>query len=157
MNLIDKIKLVLTYRKPVCEIIEGGKDIKRGWKTLPFWVTFLGSILSALASFKGLIPPLIALFIVTGLTVVYNVLRGLLKAEEDGTRPTWKSTEVWMGVLGQVSSGLLALQAGGVTAPWLITASSAIALAMAFARDLSNLAPANSQTASPSQSDAAAS
>jgi len=142
MNIFAKLKLALALRKPAADVAGQLKAIKSGWKTLSFWVTLIGSLASLAAAVKGFIPANYSLLITTALVTVYNILRGLAKADSAAvTGPMWATTETWMGILGQVSAGMLALQQGGINAKWMTVAASVIATAMALSRDLRALDP----------------
>lgn len=141
MNIIDKLKLVLKVRKPVAEVVGEVKDFKRGWKKLSFWVTLFGSLGALAASVQGFMPPEYALLINTALVTIYNILRGADKAMEASSQPTWKSTEVWMGLMGQLNNGVLALQQGGVNEKWVMASAAVLAAGMSLGRDLANLEP----------------
>jgi hypothetical protein len=142
MNIFAKLKLALAIRGPATAVAGDLKAIKSGWKTVSFWVTLLGSLISLAAAVKGFIPANYSLMITTALVTVYNVLRGLAKADSSAvTGPMWATTEMWMGILGQVNAGILALQQGGINAKWETTAAAVIAVAMAFSRDLRALDP----------------
>jgi hypothetical protein len=141
MSIIDKIKLVLKIRKPIAEVKGELQGFKRGWKTLSFWVTLLGSLGSLAASVQGFLPAEYALIINTVLVTLYNILRGADKALESSSRPTWLSTEVWLGIVGQLNNGVLALQQGGVNEKWVMTSAAILAAAMSLGRDLANLEP----------------
>jgi len=141
MSIIDKIKLIMKVQKPVAEVVGELKGVARGWKTVSFWVTLFGSLGSLAASVQGFLPPEYALLINTALVTVYNVLRGLNKADDMSSRPTWQSTEVWMGIMGQLNNGVLALQQGGVNEKWVMVSAAVLAAAMTLSRDLSNIEP----------------
>ncbi|HEX9504290.1 MAG TPA: hypothetical protein VF974_08320 [Patescibacteria group bacterium] len=138
MNIIQGIKLLFSVRAPVQQIAGELKDIKSGWKTIPFWVTLTGSLVSLGAAIQGFIPGTIAVVIITSLTVIYNILRGLIKADVNGVRPVFQSSEFWAGVIGILSDGILTLKNGGVSAPWMTTASTILATVMASAQNLGN-------------------
>jgi len=136
MGLIDKIKLLIKVQKPMGEIVNEIKGIKAGYKTLSFWVALLGSIMAAVAAFQGLIPSVVALITTTALTTIYNILRGLQNANMNGVEPVLKSTRFWVGVIGQLTNSLVALQTGGINPEWFATASTILAAAMAAAQSL---------------------
>jgi hypothetical protein len=146
MNVLAKLKLALAIRQPAQAVAGNLKTIKTGYKTLAFWITFVGSLLSLAAAAKGFMPPQYSLIVTTALVTIYNILRGLAKADSAvTTKPFWATTETWMGVLGQVSAGILALQQGGVNAKWETTAATVIAAAMTLSRDLRALDPQDVQ------------
>jgi hypothetical protein len=150
MNIFAKLKLALAIRTPVTEVAGQLKQIKSGWKTLSFWVTLIGSLVSLAAAVKGFIPAEYSLIITTALVTVYNILRGLAKADSAVvTGPIWTSTETWMGILGQASAGILALQQGGINAKWMTVAASVIATAMTLSRDLRAIDPKDLPPAAP--------
>lgn len=141
MKLLQKLKYVLRARKPLSQLASTIGKVKSGWKTPGFWITILASLGSIVAAFVDVIPNEMALFISTGIAMAYNILRGLYKAEDPTFKPSMKSSEVWVGILSQVSVGLLALKEGGIQAEWLVASTAAITTATAIARDLSNVEP----------------
>ena len=116
-------------------------EIKRGWKTVSFWVTLLGNVASLLAAMKGILPTNVALICGVALTAFYNILRGAQKSEEMGIREWWKTSEFWLSAGTMASTSLVSLQQGGVNDPWVMTANSILAGVMTVARDLSNKQP----------------
>lgn len=141
MNLIEKIKLLFKIKEPAQDLANQLKGVKRGYKTVSFWVTFLGTLLSLVGALQGIIPATTAVLITTALTTVYNILRGLLKAEADGVRPPMQATEFWVGLLGILSSGLIQAQTAGVSGRWLTVAMAVVAGGMAAAQNLGAQAP----------------
>src|SRR5258708_28611706 len=110
MNIIQGNKVLFSVRVPVQHSAGEIKDIKSGWKTIPFWVTLTGSLVSLGAAIQGFIPGTIAVVIITSLTVIYNILRGLIKADVNGVRPVFQSSEFWAGVIGILCDGILTLK-----------------------------------------------
>lgn len=154
MSLWSKIKLLFVARKPAADFVANVKEVKRGWKTAHFWVSLLGSGIALLASLKGFIPAEVSLIVTTVLTTSYNIMRGFDKTDETVLHPPLRSTEMWMGILGQLGNGVLALQQGGVSGTELTVASAIIAGAMATAQNLSSAnsgLPAPTQPAQPTQ------
>lgn len=141
MGLIEKIKLLFKARQPAIDIINEVKGVKSGWKTIPFWITLLGSAIALVAALKGFIPLEASLVSTTALTFLYNVLRGATKADVPGTKPILQTSEFWLGVLAQLSNAFLALQTGGISPEWIVTASGVVSLAMGAAQNLAGQQP----------------
>lgn len=136
MNLIDKVKILVSIRKPLGIVVSELSDVKRGWKTIGFWITFLGSLIALVSALTGFMPATAALLTTTSLTVIYNIASGLRKADEVGVRPVLQSTEFWVGVLNSVGNGLMAIQTGGISPEWLVTAQTIIASVVGVAQNL---------------------
>lgn len=141
MKIIEKIKLLFKIRKPAGQLADQVKGIKRGWKKVSFWVSFLGTLLSVVAALSGVLTPYISLIINTTLTLFYNILRGLDKADEVGIRPIVQTTEFWQGAMGEASNAIVALHTGGIDPAWLHTAEMLIAMGMAAAQNLAAQQP----------------
>lgn len=141
MGLIEKLKLLFKARQPLTDIITEVKEIKAGYKTLPFWITLLGTLLTLVAALQGVIPASAALVVTTILTFLYNVLRGATKANVPGQKPVLQTTEFWIGVLGFLSTAITTLQSGGVNPAWMTTAMAVIGMAMAAAQNLAGQQP----------------
>ena len=139
MSLWDKVKLLFVARKPAADFLANVKAVKRGWKTIHFWVSLLGSGIALVASIKGFIPADVSLIITTVLVASYGVMRGLDKTDESIPHPPLRSTEFWIGVLGQLSNAVLALQQGGISSTHLVVAGTVIAGAMSIAQGLSSI------------------
>jgi hypothetical protein len=122
MTIIEKIKLLFAVKKPVTALVNDVKQIKSGYKTLTFWVTIIGGLISVCSALAGFIPPTIALIISTALGVLYNIVRALQNAGVDGVTPVAQSTRFLVMVAGIVYAGLLSLKAGGVDPKWVETA-----------------------------------
>jgi len=141
MGFIEKLKLLFKARQPAIDIINEVKEVKAGYKTVPFWITLIGSALSLVAALQGMVPASVSLVATTALTFFYNVLRGATKADTTAQKPLIQTTEFWLGVLGQVSAALVALKQGGVNPAWLTTASTAVGIAMAAGQNLAGQQP----------------
>lgn len=139
MTLIEKVKLLFVARKPAQDFVANVKEVKRGWKTIHFWVSLLGSAITLVGSLKGFVPAEASLIITTILMASYNIMRGFDKTDETIPRPTLRSTEMWMGIIGQLSNGIVALQQGGVNSAELAIASAVLAGAMATAQNLTSI------------------
>lgn len=142
MNIFQKLKALIAVRKPAQELITNVKEIQRGYKTFAFWLTLVGSVMSVVGAISGLLPIPAALIATTTLTVLYNVLRGLLKADETGVQPILQSTEFWIGLLNQVSMGIVSLQHGGINPEWFATTTTVIGGVMTIAQNLAAQHPA---------------
>lgn len=149
MGLIEKIKLLFRFRQPATDLINEVQQVKAGYKTLPFWVTIIGTLGSFVAAAQGLIPATAALVTGTVLTALYNILRGATKADAPGVKPIFQTSEFWMGVLNEISNAFMALKTGGINPQWLVTAQTVIAAAMAAGQNLAGQSP-NAPPAPPS-------
>jgi hypothetical protein len=138
MNWLEKFKLLSQVEGPAQETAGDLMQIKRGYKTLAFWITLLGSLSAVVASLNGLLSCNVAFAINTVLIVFYNILRGVQKTEETLLHPAWQSTEVWLGVMGNICNGIAALQPNA-NSQVLAVASALISAAMVLARDLAHL------------------
>lgn len=141
MSLLDKIKLLVKVKDPAIQLISQIGGVGRGYKTFTFWFTVVGSLLALVGVLTGFLPGIVGLCITTGLTVIYNILRGLEKADQEGIRPVLKSTEFWVGFLNSIGNGIMALQTGGINAEWLTAAQSIIAAAIGMAQNLASHQP----------------
>lgn len=138
MNWLDKLQLLSQVEGPAQDVVGDVVQIKRGYKTLAFWITLLGSLSSVVASVTGVLPANMAFVINTVLIVFYNLLRGVQKTEESRVHPFWQSTEVWLGVMGNISNGVAALQPNS-NSQVLAIGSALISAAMVVARDLAHV------------------
>jgi ABC-type amino acid transport system permease subunit len=136
MSLIEKIKLLFAIRKPVTDLANGVKEIKKGWKTLGFWATVLGSLISVATAVAGFIPGSLALMITTGLTVAYNLVRSFQNAGTDGVTPIVQSTRFLTLIVGILSAGLLSLKSGGIDPHWVEAAIGILAAVGAACQSL---------------------
>lgn len=143
MGLISKLKLLFKTAKPVGEFVNQIKGAKLKYKTIPFWVSVLGSGLALVGSLQGFIPATVGVIITGALTAGYNILRGLDKADQVGVKPTWKTTEFWIGALGILSTQVTEIQTAGVNNETLMGISAVIAVAMALAQNLGAQQPAD--------------
>lgn len=136
MGLLAKLKLLIKTAKPVGKFINEVKGAKRKWKTIPFWVSVLGSGIALVGSLQGVIPVTVSVVITGVLTAGYNIVRGLDKADQEGVKPTLKSTEFWVGALGIISTQLVSVKAAGVDNDTLTIVAGIIAGAMAVAQNI---------------------
>lgn len=141
MSLWTKIKLLFQVKAPTEKLIDGIKDFKSGWKTIPFWITVVGSLTSIAAALKGVLPAEAFLVITTILGVIYNFIRGFEKVEQNAIRPMLLSTEFWVGTLTMAGNAITTLQTGGIDPQWLLTSQAIIAAAMAGAQQLGARTP----------------
>lgn len=146
MTLIDKIKLLFAIRKPVAELAGEVKTIKTGWKTVGFWVTVLGTLVTIPAYISGFIPATTALIISTILTILYNIVRSIQAAQVEGTTVWYKSTKFYVGILGILAAGFDSFKTGGINPAWMVTASGLIGAIMALSQ---NVAASNPSDVSP--------
>jgi hypothetical protein len=136
MGAIEKLKLLFKAWKPAGEFINEVKGARKKYKTIPFWVSILGSGVAIVGALQGVIPATAAVVATATLTGLYNIVRGLDKADQEGTKPALATTEFWIGVLGIVSAQIVDVQTAGVNNAALVTAQSVIAAAMAAAQSL---------------------
>lgn len=136
MGVIDKLKLLFKTAKPVGQFINEVKGAKLKYKTIPFWVSVLGSLIAIVGALNGVIPATLAVVITGALTALYNIIRGLDKADQVGVKPTWKTTEFWVGALGIIAAQITEIQTAGVSSNVLTTVSAVVAAAMALAQNL---------------------
>lgn len=136
MGIISKLKLLFAIRKPLSELAENAKKVKSGWKTLAFWITLLGSLGSTAAALNGVIPPEIQLVVTTVLTALYNILRGLQKAEAPEVKGTFRTSELALTALAEIQKGIVAIQGGGINPEWLSSSSIIVAAALGAGQNL---------------------
>ncbi len=127
MGFIEKLKLLLKVRQPVTDLINEVKSIKAGYKTIPFWITVIGTVLSVIVA--------------TVLTAFYNILRGATKTDVTDVKPIFQTTEFWMGVFAELQNAILALQAGGINPKWLALSALVIGAAMSCGQNLASQSP----------------
>lgn len=65
MGFIAKLKLLIRTAKPVGKFINEVKGAKLKWKTIPFWVSVLGSGIALVGSLQGVIPVTVSV-VITG-------------------------------------------------------------------------------------------
>lgn len=140
MGAWKKLKLLFKIRKPASQVVStvaeaGNKD--RGWKTLSFWVTLLGSLAATGTALTGVIPPPAQLVAVTVLTAFYNILRGLQKADSPEIKGTLRTTEFWLSALGEGQKALVAFQMGGIHPNWMASATATVGALLAAGQNLS--------------------
>jgi len=136
MGMIAKLKLFFKSAKPVGQFVKQIKGAKKKWKTIPFWVTLLGSAGSVVASLNGIIPTEASVIITSLLAAGYNILRGLDKADQVGVKPAIRSSEFWIGAGAILSSSLQEIKGAGVESEALTIAMGLVAAAMAFGQNL---------------------
>jgi hypothetical protein len=135
-DVLSKLKLALKLREPAMALLAQAKDIKSGYRTLAFWVSVLGTLISLVGSLNGVIPPQIAIIVTTVLTAIYNILRGTNKADQVGIKPALKSTEFWQGAFGELSNSIVQLQTAGIDPQWFHMATAVIGMSMAIAQNI---------------------
>jgi hypothetical protein len=136
-----KLMLLWKIRKPVEDVSKDLKEIKRGYKSVAFWLVLVGHLGALAAAAQGALDPKIALIANTVLAVLYNVLRASTKSQETGVREYWKTTEFYITVGSQLSAGLMALQAGGLDAKWITVSLAVLNGVAVFGRDMSHKQP----------------
>lgn len=142
MTLIEKLKLIFKSAKPAGQFIGQIKGARFKWKTVPFWISVLGSAITLVASLQGFIPATVGVIIVSVLTAAYNIVRGLDKTNQTGVKPVFMSTEFWIGVAGILSTMLIDIQTAGVSSEVLRTVQSVLAAIMAIAQNVGANQPA---------------
>jgi hypothetical protein len=136
MGLIDKLKLLVKTAKPAGQFVNAVKGAKMKWKTIPFWSALLGSAVSLVAALQGFIP-MTYFVIATGiLTSAYQIIRGLDKADQEGVKPTWKSSEFLLGALAVLSVNITAMQTQGINSPILVTFNTVLTSLMAIMQNV---------------------
>lgn len=135
--MFKKLRALWAARKVVNQM----GDVKRGWKTLGFWVTLLGNMTALVTALNGIIPATTAAIVSGAITALYTVLRGAQKSEEAGVREWYKTSEFYMAVGSQLGTVLLTLQQNGVNAAWVATSSTILSGVLAISRDLSHKQP----------------
>jgi hypothetical protein len=141
MNILSKIKLLMKAKGPAESLWGKFKEVKRGYKTVSFWLAVCSSAVSLIGALNGLIPATTAVIIITGLTFTYNILRGLEKVDEVGVRPVIQTTEFWVGILNSAANGIISLQSGGISAEWLTVAQTVIVFAVGAAQNIGSRQP----------------
>lgn len=137
MGLINKVKALWAARR----VVKNMSDIKRGWKTISFWMTLMANIVSLAGALQGLIPATTAAVFITAANAIYNILRGLSKSQENNVRGYWKTTEFWLAISGEISKGVVSLETGGISTPFLASLGTVTAGVIAINRDLANKLP----------------
>ncbi len=141
MGLIDKIKLLFKIQKPLGELAKLAPGVKTGWKTIGFWVTAIGTLLSTAAALAGIIPAPAQLIITTILTALYNILRGAEKMDSSDTKGIFTTTEFALTTLGEIQKGIVAAQTGGINPEWMATATTIVGMALAAGQNLASRTP----------------
>jgi len=141
MGFIEKIKLLFKIQKPLGELAKSAKDVKTGWKTIKFWVTFLGTLASTAAALTGIIPPPAQLIITTVLQAIYNIVRGAEKMESTEAKGIFTTTEFALTALGEIQKGIVAAQTGGINPEWMATATTIVGMALAAGQSLAAREP----------------
>jgi hypothetical protein len=141
MTIIEKLKLLFQVREPLGKLAGQVTELKRGYKKVAFWISFVGTLMSTVGALIGFVPPQLALIANTSLTAIYNILRGLDKAQEPGVRPLVQTTEFWQGVAGEFSNAIVQMQTGGVDSQYFHAAQTFIAAIMAASQNLGSRQP----------------
>lgn len=147
MGLFAKLKLLIKASKPVGQFVNQVKGARAKYKTIPFWLSIVGSLISIAAALQGVIPATTAVIITTSLTAIYNILRGADKINQVGVKPPLQTTEFWMGVGAILSTMFVDMKTAGVDNQVIGIANTVIGAAMAAAQSLA----ANQPTEVPPQ------
>jgi hypothetical protein len=143
VTIIQKLKLLISIRKPVGTITDAFAEVRKTKKYIHFAVTVLGSLLTALLALNGIIPPVYSLIATTVLQALYNIVRGLDKASSEEIKGTVRTTEFWMTGLNEVQKAVLAIQTAGINPEWLAASSTIIGMALAAGQNLAARTPSN--------------
>lgn len=138
MSIFKKLALAWKGQAVVAQL----SNITKGWKTLAFWIALLGSLGTYLGQLKGFMSPELSLIVGAALTALYNILRGVEKAQTDtDTAPWYKTSECLLGIGEQVKNSLMALQSGGIDPQAFAIALAVINGSMVAGRDFSHIEP----------------
>ncbi len=152
MSLIQKLVLAWKGRDVLTQLSSAGT----GWKTIHFWVTLVGSLLSYMATLKEVIPPTWALIITTVLTGSYNIMRGMDKAADDkAVKPWYATTETWLNIGAQIQNALVTMQTGGIGTNELTQANVILTGILATANNLAGVEPKEVAAAADAKAQAA--
>lgn len=141
MSFIEKIKLLFKVKKPAGEIVDALQEAKKTKKWVHFTVTLLGILISTVAALAGVIPPQTQLIATTILQVIYNIVRGADKADNETIKGTLRTTEFYMTALTEMQKGIVMAQTGGINPEWFAMSSAIIGAALSFGQNLSARAP----------------
>jgi len=151
MSIIEKIKLLFVVKQPVTEIVGKLKDLKTGWKTLPWWISIVASLATVAASIGGFIPATTAVIVTVAVTFVYQVLRAIENAQMNGVAKWYVSTRFWSGLLAVISTALLSLQTGGIDPKWVGSALAVIGMIMGVSQNVGGQAVVPAPPAPPAK------
>jgi len=141
MGFIDKIKLLFKIQKPLGNLVQSAKDVKTGWKTIKFWVTFLGTLGATAAALTGIIPAQAQLIATTVLQALYNVLRGAEKMDSPTAKGIFTTTEFWLSALTEAQKALVVAETGGINPAWMTSATTLVGMALAAGQSLAAREP----------------
>lgn len=136
MGLIEKLKLLVKVRKPVGDVIEAAQTAKKTKKWFSFAITLIGTIGTTAGALAGVIPPQAQLIVTSVFQAIYNVLRGLEKAEGPEIKGTLRTTEFWMSGLTEAQKMFVALNTGGIDPVWMPTMTALVGAALSFGQNL---------------------
>lgn len=136
MIIVKKIRAAMAAK----ELVDNAWKDRRGWKTPQFWLALLTSAGSLIAGLAGILDPVIAGVAAASVAGLYAIVRGIQKAQQDGTTKWWLSTEWQLGALTALAGTLLAVQQAGVDAQWVVTANAVLVAVLAHAQH-KDLAP----------------
>lgn len=144
LGLFQKIKLLFKIQKPAGDFIKtvsGAKDEQRGWKTVGFWVTLVGTLSSTALALTGIIPAPAQLVVTTILQAAYNILRGAQSANSSTAKGTFTTTEFWLSTLTEIQKGLVAVETGGIHPQWMEAATAVVGATLAAGQNLAMRRP----------------
>lgn len=146
MKFLAKIKLLFKIQKPAGQLVatlKDAKDERRGWKTVGFWVTLVGTLGSTAGALTGIIPVTTQLIAVTVLQGFYNILRGAQNANSESLKGTFTTTEFWLSALSEIQKTFVALHTGGIDPAWMSSATAIVGATLAAGQNLAarNIAP----------------
>lgn len=142
MSVLTKLKLLFSVRKPAGTITDAIVEVKKTKKYVHFAVTVLGSLLTALLALNGIIHPVYSIIATTVLQALYNIVRGLDKADSAEVKGTLRTTEFWMTGLNEVQKVFLTTQTQGINPEWLAMSSTIVGMALAAGQNLAARTPA---------------
>lgn len=141
MSIMEKVKLLITIKKPAEELLTEVQQAKEKYKSISFWMTVIMSLSALASSLMGYLPPKIGVALTITIGCVYNVLRAIQNAQIEGVTPLIYSTRFWCGLVSIFSGALIALQDGGISADWIKSAIGIMGSVMAIAQAVGSIEP----------------
>lgn len=137
MNWAKKMWVAWKGRKVLSQIV----DIKSKWREPTFWVALLGNAATYLGVMKGMLDPKTALLINTAVTGLYNIARGAAKAQSQGVKPWWQSSEFYLNLGTATNNAFIDVQSGGFNSEWIAATSAFLTATFGANRDSANKEP----------------
>jgi hypothetical protein len=144
LGFLAKLKLLFKIQKPAGELIKTvgqAKDETRGWRTIGFWITLVGTLSSTALALTGVIPAPAQLVATTILQAAYNILRGAQSANSSTAKGTFRTTEFWLSTLTEIQKGLVAVESGGIRPEWISSATAIVGASLAAGQNLAMRRP----------------